>query len=647
MRTWVRWLGVWWVAMTGAVGPVDGATLPAASWTNLPPWRGFNLLQKFSRDWSNGPYREDDFRFMAAHGFNFARLPIDYRTYVEAGDWERFQEKAVAEIEQAVTWGGVHGVHVCLNLHRIPGWTVATPEEPKSLWTDAEAQRVAALHWGLFARRFQGVPNARLSFNLLNEPPDITPVAYSNVVAKLAAAIRAEDPDRLIVCDGLNYATRPVPELIPLRVAQATRGYTPFGLTHYRASWVAGSESWPVPTWPGSLVNGYLYGPQKPEYRAALRIEGPFPTNGPTTLRIRVLQVSARSRLTVRAGSVTVTNRLFIPGPGVGEWKESIYVSQWGIYQNLYDRDYTMTIPAGSPWVTLDNTDGDWMTFAEVGLTPAVPAGAPEVVIAAGNRDWGKKQSITVRYRPGLEPPVDYSEGQDAAWLRRETLRPWLDLRDRGVGVMVGEWGSHNATPHRVTLSWMRDMLDNFENAGLGWALWNLDGSFGPSNSDRTDVTYETYQGRRLDRAMFDLLREYTGQREAFWRWRDRVFPPGSIPDSLRGPEADPAGMGLPNYARYVLGIDAMDPDPEQLPRLLRTTGAGGEVELELRYRESRRQSGGKLRLGSAAGVSGWLDWGLSPSLVSGTPAYQEYSVRLPAGEASRFWRLQAVAPAE
>ncbi len=95
--------------------------LPAASWTNLPPWRGFNLLNKFMLPWNNGPFREADFQFLAGHGFNFVRLPMDYRTYIAGGDWEQFSEPALAEIDQAVAWGGKHGVHVCLNLRRACG----------------------------------------------------------------------------------------------------------------------------------------------------------------------------------------------------------------------------------------------------------------------------------------------------------------------------------------------------------------------------------------------------------------------------------------------------------------------------------------------------------------------------------------------
>lgn len=615
------------------------APLPAASWTNLPPWRGFNLLNKFMLPWSNGPFQEADFQFLAAHGFNFVRLPIDYRTYIADGDWERFSEPALAEIDQAIAWGGRHGIHVCLNLHRIPGWTVATPPEAKSLWTDPDAQRVAARHWAMFARRSRGIANDRLSFNLLNEPPDITPAAYSNVVAMLAAAIRAEDPDRLSLCDGLQYATRPVPELIPLRVAQTTRGYTPFGLTHYRASWVSGSDTWPSPTWPGSLVNGYLYGPQKAEFRSALRIDGPFPTA--TKLRIRVLQVSARSRLTVKAGAVTVTNKLFTPGPGSGEWKEVIYQPQWNVYQNIYDRDYGMTIPAGAPWVTLDNTDGDWMTFAEIGLTPD---GATEAVIPAGNRDWGVRQTITVAWRPEARPPVRYSAAQDAAWLWHQTLQPWLDLRARGVGVMVGEWGSHSATPHAVTLAWMRDVLNNFENAGLGWALWNLDGSFGPVNSGRADVIYETYQGRRLDRAMFDLLREYTGRREAYRRWQDRVLPPG-LPEALRAPDADALGDGIVNLARYAFALPFGPPSADSLPALAGPFDDDGRPWVELRYRQSQREAGVGFRVMVSPDLAGWREATGTARTVESTPDHEIRAVRVPAEAPAGFLRIELTPP--
>lgn len=103
---------------------------------------------------------------------------MDYRAWTDRDDWTKFNEPPLKEIDQAVEWGGKYGIHVLINFHRTPGYTVASPPEAKSLWTDAEAQRVCALHWAMFARRYKGVPNERLSFNLFNEPANIEPAVY-------------------------------------------------------------------------------------------------------------------------------------------------------------------------------------------------------------------------------------------------------------------------------------------------------------------------------------------------------------------------------------------------------------------------------------------------------------------------------------
>jgi endoglucanase len=79
----------------------------------------------------------------------------------------------------------------------------------------------------MFAHRYKGIPSSQLSFNLLNEPADLAPAVYYRSVAPAVAAIRAEDPRRLIIADGLRWGRQPVPELAPLQVAQSTRGYDP------------------------------------------------------------------------------------------------------------------------------------------------------------------------------------------------------------------------------------------------------------------------------------------------------------------------------------------------------------------------------------------------------------------------------------
>ena len=69
------------------------------------------------------------------------------------------------------------------------------------------------------------------------------------------------------------------------------------------------------------------------------------------------------------------------------------------------------------------------------------------------------------------------------ATIERELIKPFQELETKGVGVMVGEFGCHNQTPHRYVLSWINDTLTAFKKAGFGWALWNFTGSFGVCDS--------------------------------------------------------------------------------------------------------------------------------------------------------------------
>jgi endoglucanase len=240
------------------------------------------------------------------------------------------------------------------DLDRAPGYTVAKPPEKLNLWKDEEAQKQFMFQWTTFAKRYRGIPARRLSFNLVNEPMGVSAKQYAQVMQRAIAAVRQEDPDRLILCDGLDGGLKPVEELVASGVAQCTRGYEPFRLTHYQASWV-NSAGWAEPTWP------------------------------------------------------------------LKEWHGTV----------------------------------------------------------------------------------------DRQWLYQHRILPWKKLQDQGVGVMVGEWGAYNKTPHSVVLAWMRDCLELWKEAGWGWALWGLHGGFGILDSGRSDVAYEDFHGLKLDRKMLDLLQQF------------------------------------------------------------------------------------------------------------------------------------------
>ena len=349
-------IGVVTLAGTPLARAENSSSVPSPK--KLPRWRGFNLLEKFTarRD-GNPAFRPEDFQIMQEWGFDFARLPMSYQCWSkpDPGEWLKMDEQQLGHVDQAIALGRKHGVHVNLNLHRAPGYCVNPPGEPLDLWKDGAALDAASHHWATFARRYKGIGNRELSFDLLNEPPDIPAATYARVARHLAAAIRAEDPARLIIADGLRWGREPMDELVDAELAQSTRGYDPMRISHYQASWVNGSDKWPEPTWP----------------------------------------------------------------------------------------------------------------------------------LKEGNQVWDKER------------------------LRRERIEPWKELKQKGVGIHVGEWGAFNKTPHNVALAWMRDQLELWKEAGWGWALWNLRGSFGVLDSGRADVDYAGYRGHKLDRQMLELLQAF------------------------------------------------------------------------------------------------------------------------------------------
>jgi endoglucanase len=226
--------------------------------SKLPRWRGFNLLEKFT-DQRNAPFVESEFEWLAEWGFDFVRLPLSYWCWAKPNPahWLEIDERVLAEIDQCVEFGRQYGIHVNINFHRAPGYCVNPPAEALDLWSDEKALEACAFHWARFAERYRGIPNECVTFDLLNEPGAIAEEAYVRVCERLVGAIREQDPERLIIADGLLWGNQPVHGLVGLGVAQSTRGYQPMQISHYKASWVR-SEGWAEPAWPLDL-NGDIW----------------------------------------------------------------------------------------------------------------------------------------------------------------------------------------------------------------------------------------------------------------------------------------------------------------------------------------------------------------------------------------------------
>ena len=237
----------------------------------IPRWRGFNLTE-LTRGDRGHEFKEADFALMREWGFDFARLPCSYWAWSSAKDWMTIDETALKPLDRAIALGRQHGIHLNLNLHRIPGYCVNGRELEPFLLFDSprdsmqRALEAAVHHWTFLAKRYKDIPATQLSFDLFNEPPFMADQSrYVEVAKALIAAIRTVSPDRLIVADGADIGQTPVLGLIDEGIVQSTRGYLPKMVSHYTAKWVppAEFESLEKPTWPMVDKHGVTWNREK------------------------------------------------------------------------------------------------------------------------------------------------------------------------------------------------------------------------------------------------------------------------------------------------------------------------------------------------------------------------------------------------
>jgi hypothetical protein len=463
--------------------------------------KGFNLLGKFDVSWSNSGFTQKEFSVIHDLGFNFVRLPLDYRTYTPAGNWDLFSETQLVKIDQAIQWGAQYNVHVCINMHRAPGFCVNPADnlpanQKLDLWVDSVAQKAFVNHWKMFANRYKNIPPDRLSFNLVNEPFGISEEIYFSVMKKAIDAIHSVTPNRVIFVDGLGYGLELLLSFKNMaNVAQSIHCYEPFHLTHYKASWVNGSTEWPVPQWPMLWISNYLYGPYKSEFKSPLIIQGNFQQG--TEITVNVGQVSIESTLQVKAGSKVVLSKKFVCSANPGTDFTKIVETQWG-YQNISNKDYKGTTTEKTTSITFENVSGDWMTINSV----TIKNGDIVKTFNLSDNTWGRKQAT---YKMDENGGLTTPDGNDL--LPFNNYRTIVEMsKQYNIPFMVQEFGVHNQTPHKVTIDFLTDLCAFFRQNKLGFALWNLTGSFGIMNSDRTDCKYEMYQGYKLDRQMLDAL---------------------------------------------------------------------------------------------------------------------------------------------
>ncbi|MFI7708062.1 glycoside hydrolase family 5 protein [Nonomuraea sp. NPDC049480] len=156
---------------------------------------------------------EQDIAAIAGLGFDHVRLPLNSRGLVN--DDGAFLG-GFAHIDDLLRWCETHGLWVLLDLHGAPGGQTGTniddsPNGKPELFMDERYRRLTIHLWEEIARRYRDNPVV-LGYDLLNEPlPNEWQHIYqAELVAlyrDLTAAIRAIDPNHLIIYEGSHWAT--------------------------------------------------------------------------------------------------------------------------------------------------------------------------------------------------------------------------------------------------------------------------------------------------------------------------------------------------------------------------------------------------------------------------------------------------------
>ncbi|MCB0743826.1 MAG: cellulase family glycosylhydrolase, partial [Ignavibacteriae bacterium] len=263
------------VKTSAALGLVSMAGIPLSLKSqskinnqSFSKYKGFNLTEKTGGSGPRRKFNEEDFEIMAELGFNFARIPMSYWNWSKPENWLEINEDVFADIDEVIEFGKQYDIHINLNLHRVPGYCINGRDlEPMDLFDDTPENMQKALdavihHWKFIAKRYKGIPNKNVTFDLINEPPGNTNIKrYEFIVRALVEGIRNVDPDRLIVVDGKDIGRYPLLGIEDLNVVQSTRGYDPMSVSHYTATWVPENEfeTFNKPTWPLKGDNGKLW----------------------------------------------------------------------------------------------------------------------------------------------------------------------------------------------------------------------------------------------------------------------------------------------------------------------------------------------------------------------------------------------------
>ena len=476
------------------------------SWRPKERWRGFNLEGYGLKGTFSGRIDEQDMKWIRELGFNYVRLMFDHHFLMSDGDWAQPDPEKFTIVDNAIAMARRNGLHADICLSIPPGIDYKVTRSKAALFKDPKTGKALVDYWRLMAKRYRGISNDELTFNLFNEP-NAEPQGdeYVRLIAACMKAIGEEDPERAAIADGLESGREPELGAIGIKnLMQSLHAYEPMCISHYEAEWISGSVG--IPAWPPSPMLSPICGTGKPPTARSPIIIRKMPAG---LFVIDVNLVNRRGEIYVRADGREIFRKFFVPQPDDGEWTNLVARTN-GEWAGKPVKKIRIDLPACDR-LEIGLGEGDWVDISRFGLKSGDKRAVikPTYDFARSQlprrevwfAGFDKEQSIALDEKGTLYNGVTY--------LQERTFDKWDNVLAAGQPVMVGEFGFYNKTPHAIGMRWLEDNLREWKKRDMGWALWNFRGPFGILDSGRKDVNYVDFHGHKLDREMYELLKRY------------------------------------------------------------------------------------------------------------------------------------------
>lgn len=440
-----------------------GKTMPPVSWRQIPAWRGYSIGPGYWNAYHGAGllYEKEGVEVLSALGFNFVRAPLDSRAIFKGSDASLVNSAYLETMDDLIEYCADAGIHVCFDLHDMPGFNTAGEDSAITLWYDEETQEHFTAFWRFLAEYYKDVPSNLLSFNLLNEPRgadgELPDEVYSAVMRKAIDAIRSVTPDRLIFID--TPASLDGVQVKGLADAQIVQTLHPYFLGD-------GTTQWPI-----FMINLFVH-----KDNGVLTLKGDFPAG--TKIAAKLESVQGDSTFCLNADGKTVAS-IAAGTEAIGEnGCHSIYEEGTeGEYRQYDGIMLECELPEACRQIQLVQEGGCWYDIRNL----SVETDAYTVKV---NSDFGVAPDETV---PTLL--IDENGGLSAEkdgtlilrtreWLE-DLLRPYRELTEQtGTLVMVQEFGFNETIDYQATLAAAEDFLSVLDEYGIPWCSWY--GNFGP-----------------------------------------------------------------------------------------------------------------------------------------------------------------------